>query len=199
MKYLLIILISIFALPIIVKFIVAHFTLMICLALLSAIIVLVIKYKYPINFAQSSGNYFDSTDTDAINSENFMTISHPNRKRFFTGNFLRKDTEHSFGKTRKLNEIVPMYIEYSDKNNNKSKRKIEVFAFKTYEGSAYLYAFCHQKGESRTFYINSISKIVDAHQNAYEDINIYDYLLGHLVPKVDSEYNQKVVINCFSI
>ena len=137
-----------------------------------------------------------SSDTDAINETNFMTINHKNRKDFFKGDYFNKEKDGRFGILRKIKTIEPIFIEYQSGSGEVSKRKVEVFGIKTYEGTAYLYGFCHKKGEDRTFYIGGIKSLIDQNNTKYTSINIEEYIKNQLVPHIVSEYNKKVVLNC---
>jgi hypothetical protein len=160
-----------------------------------------ITIKFTSTKSKNTGPNFNddidySSDTDAINENNFMTINHKDRKEFFKGDYFNKEKDGRFGSLRKIKTIEPIFIEYQSGSGEVSKRKVEVFGIKTYDGAAYLYGFCHKKGEDRTFYVGSIKSLIDKNNNKYSQDNIKDYIKTQLLPHIVSEYNKKVVLNC---
>lgn len=151
----------------------------------------VMAYKYVEQIPTTTVNM---NDTDAINESNFMFYSHEKRDQFFKGNYFNKEEDKMF-RTRKLNSIIPVYIEYFT-NNQLSKRKVEIFGIKTFEGSCYLYGFCHQRGEGRTFSIGKIIRLIDKDGDAFYTKDIPEYIRNHLLQFVDNDYNRKVIANC---
>lgn len=67
--------------------------------------------------------------------------------------------EHYWNDPRQVRVHANFLIEYTDRYGDKSSREIEI---SSYDGSAYLNAFCHHRNEPRMFRIDRIDSCVDA-------------------------------------
>lgn len=137
-------------------------------------------------------------DLSMFSEQNFLNIHHPYRNKFFAGNYFNKEKDGRFGVLRKITIIEPVYIEYINKENHHSKRKVEIFGIKTHGDSLYFYGFCHLRGVDRNFNPECIKVLIDKNGNRYTSDNIYDFIKNHLFLYINNEYNKKIVLNCFN-
>jgi hypothetical protein len=151
-----------------------------------------IIFNVPEKIAKKS---FLSPPSVTINADNFMSLEHFARKDFFSDKYLNKHYA-SFGQMRKLNTITPVFITYTNADDFKSERRVDIFSILTSQGSAYIIGFCHHAGEARTFMIDRIQSLVDKQYTYYDRDDINQFVKEYLLPDLINPRNEKIILNC---
>lgn len=197
LKFFLIILVSLYIIGLIFRY---PFE---CLALIS--LALFLKWLYHLNRhywhiifdipEKISEKSFLNTFPVQINAENFMSLEHPEKEQFFAGKYLNKHYSF-FGQMRKLNTVIPVFIAYTNADDFKTERRVDIFSILTSEGCAYIIGFCHHSGDARTFMIDRIQSLVDDKYHYYDKDDIHQFIKDQLIPFLINPRNEKIVLNC---